>query len=73
MDTTRQLDDIRSHAKTTSDLFSVEAQVLRNKLKEIAERLVFSSLLSQRRKIEEILWRKGFYEDVSTAKRLRKV
>ncbi|XP_034241326.1 protein SMG5 isoform X2 [Thrips palmi] len=72
MDTTRQLDEIRSHAKTTGDLFSVEAQVLRNKLKEIAERLVFSSLLSQRRKVEEVLWRKGFYEDVSTAKRLRK-
>lgn len=72
MDITRQLDDIRSNAKTTRDLFSVEVQVLRNKLKEIAERLIFSSILNQRRKIEEILWRKGFYEDVSTAKRLRK-
>lgn len=73
MDTTRQLDDLRSHAKTTRDLFSVQAQVLRTKLKEIAERLLFLSMLNQRTKIEEILWRKGFYEDVSTAKRLRKV
>lgn len=72
MDTTRQLDDLRSHAKSTRELFLVPAQSLRIKLREIAERLLFSSSLFQRHKVEEILWRKGFYEDVSTAKRLRK-
>ncbi|KAJ1531529.1 hypothetical protein ONE63_000204 [Megalurothrips usitatus] len=72
MDVTRQLDDLRSHAKITGDLFTVQAQALRSKLKEMAERLLYSSSLVQRHKIDEILWRKGFYEDVSTAKRLRK-
>ncbi|KAK3911848.1 Protein SMG5 [Frankliniella fusca] len=72
METSRQLDDLRSHAKTTCELFSVPAQLLRIKLREIAERLLFSCSLLQRHKVEEILWRKGFYEDVSTSKRLRK-
>lgn len=73
METTRQLDDLRSHAKATKDLFSVQAHLLRTKLREYAERLLFSSSLIPSQKIEEILWRKGFYEDVSTSKRLRKV
>lgn len=73
MDTTRQLDEIRSHAKITKDLFTVQAHVLRAKLQETGERLLFSNLSLHRQKVEEILWRKGFYEDVSTAKRLRKV
>ena len=73
METSRQLDDLRSHAKATRDLFSVQAHLLRMKLREYAERLLFSSSLIPSQKIEEILWRKGFYEDVSTAKRLRKV
>lgn len=72
METARQLDEIRSHAKITKDLFAIQAQALRTKLQEIAERLLLSNVFLQRLKVDEILWRKGFYDDVSTAKRLRK-
>jgi protein SMG5 len=49
----------------------VETQ--RVKLREYCERLIFSDPVGYGRKGEELLWRKGYYDVVTTAKRLRKV
>jgi protein SMG5 len=43
------------------------------KLREYCERLIFSDPVGYGRKGEELLWRKGYYDVVTTAKRLRKV
>jgi protein SMG5 len=43
------------------------------KLREYCERLIFSDPVGHGRKGEELLWRKGYYDVVTTAKRLRKV
>lgn len=42
-------------------------------LREYCEKLMFIDPVGSGRKGEELLWRKGYYEVVSTAKRLHKV
>jgi len=72
-DVSRHLDDCRGRAQTCNDLFSPSVETQRMKLREYCERLIFSDPVGHGRKGEELLWRKGYYDVVTTAKRLRKV
>ncbi|KAJ9575995.1 hypothetical protein L9F63_007095 [Diploptera punctata] len=71
-DASRHLDDRRGRAQTCSDLFLPNLEAQRVKLREYCERLIFSDPVGYGRKGEELLWRKGYYDVVTTAKRLRK-
>ncbi|CAG9827087.1 unnamed protein product [Diabrotica balteata] len=68
----KRLDDTRSCARIVGDLFSPNLQVQRKKFCEYCERLIFSDPSLYGRKGEELLWRKGYYDVVSTAKKLKK-
>lgn len=68
----RRLDDARSCARNVGDLFTLSLEVQRSKFRDYCERLIFSDPILYGRKAEELLWRKGFYEVISTAKRLKK-
>lgn len=68
----KRLDDARSCARTVGDLFSPSLLIQRKKLCEYCERLIFSDPALYGRKGEELLWRKGYYDVVSTAKKLKK-
>ncbi|KAJ8915213.1 hypothetical protein NQ315_015436 [Exocentrus adspersus] len=68
----KRLDDARSCARTIGDLFAPNLQVLRRKFCEYCERLIFSDPIFYGKKGEELLWRKGYYEVVATAKKLKK-
>lgn len=72
-DASRHLDDRRGRAQTCNDLFLPNVETQRVKLREYCERLIFSDPVGYGRKGEELLWRKGYYDVVTTAKRLRKV
>ncbi|XP_056644486.1 nonsense-mediated mRNA decay factor SMG5 [Diorhabda sublineata] len=68
----KRLDDARSCARTVVDLFSPNLLIQRKKLCEYCERLIFSDPILYGRKGEELLWRKGYYDVVSTSKKLKK-
>ncbi|KAG5874256.1 hypothetical protein JTB14_026478 [Gonioctena quinquepunctata] len=68
----KRLDDARSCARSIGDLFTPNLQVQRKKFCEYCERLIFSEVTLYGRKGEELLWRKGYYDVVSTAKKLKK-
>lgn len=68
----RRLDDARSCARYVEDLFTLSLEVQRSKFRDYCERLIFSDPILYGRKGEELLWRKGFYDVISTAKRLKK-
>lgn len=67
----RRLDDARSCARNVGDLFTLTLEIQRSKFRDYCERLIFSNPTLYGRKGEELLWRKGFYEVISTAKRLK--
>ncbi|XP_063983106.1 nonsense-mediated mRNA decay factor SMG5 [Diachasmimorpha longicaudata] len=71
-DIAKRLDEQKSCALTVSDVFTPAGEVLRAKLKDYCERLVLKDPVSHARKIEELLWRRGFYDVVAAAKKLRK-
>lgn len=66
------LDDARSCVRTISDLFTPILQAQRRKFCDYCDRLIFSEPLIYGRRGEELLWRKGFYEVIYTAKKLKK-
>ncbi|RZB40887.1 SMG5 [Asbolus verrucosus] len=68
----KRLDDARSCARTIGDLFTPSLQIHRRKFCEYCERLIFSDPALYGKKGEELLWRKGYYDVVSTAKKLKK-
>ena len=72
-DIAKRLDVQKSCAEAAKDIFTIEGEILRGKLKHYCEKLIFKDPLGHARKIEELLWRKGFYDAVSAAKQLRKV
>ncbi|XP_066600261.1 nonsense-mediated mRNA decay factor SMG5 [Prorops nasuta] len=72
-DIAKKLDVEKSHALTISDLFTPSSEALRRKLKDYCERLIFKDPIGNVRKTEELLWRRGFYDVVHAAKKLRKV
>lgn len=68
----KRLDDARSCARTIGDLFTPSLQIQRHKFCEYCERLMFSDPTLYGKKSEDLLWRKGYYDVVSTAKKLKK-
>lgn len=56
-----------------TDIFTPSGETLRTKLRDYCERLIFKDPVSHVRKTEELLWRRGFYDVVSLAKKIRKV
>lgn len=54
------------------DLFTPKFHIQRKKFREYCERLIFSDPVLFGHKGEELLWRKSYYDVVSTAKRLKK-
>ncbi|XP_043276793.1 protein SMG5 [Venturia canescens] len=71
-DISKKLDVQKSCALNVTDIFTPSGEVLRAKLKDYCERLIFKDPVSNACKTEELLWRKGFYDAVSACKKLRK-
>ncbi|CAD6234281.1 GSCOCG00007717001-RA-CDS [Cotesia congregata] len=71
-DVAKRLDEQKASALTIKDIFTPSGEILRGKLKDYCERLIFNDPIGHARKIEELLWRRAFYDVVSTAKKLRK-
>ncbi|KAG8035836.1 hypothetical protein G9C98_001492 [Cotesia typhae] len=71
-DVAKRLDEQKASALTIKDIFTPSSEILRGKLKDYCERLIFNDPIGHARKIEELLWRRAFYDVVSTAKKLRK-
>ncbi|XP_015117544.1 protein SMG5 [Diachasma alloeum] len=71
-DVAKRLDEQKSCALTATDIFTPSGEVLRAKLKDYCERLILKDPVSHARKIDELLWRRGFYDIVAAAKKLRK-
>nr|CAD7198252.1 unnamed protein product [Timema douglasi] len=71
-DAIRHLDDSRGRAETCNDLFTLPLEAQRERLREYCERLIFADPIGYGRKGEELLWRKVYYDVVTTAKHLRK-
>lgn len=72
LDVVHVLDEQRGRAATVTDLFTQHLEAQRMKLRDYCERLMFSDPVGSGRKGEELLWRKGYYDVVSSAKRLKK-
>lgn len=71
-DNARKLDECRGCASSVSDLFTPSILAQRSKLRENCEKLIFLDPILYGRKGEEMLWRKVYYDIVSTSKRLKK-
>lgn len=69
----KKLDEQKNRSLIVSDIFVPSVEVLRVRLKDYCERLILKDPVGNVHKIEELLWRKAFYDVVYTAKKLRKV
>lgn len=69
----KRVNDGRACAQTISDLFTPNLQIQRTKLRDYCERLIFSDPVLYARKAEEVLWRKAYYDVVSSAKQLKRL
>ncbi|KAJ8673498.1 hypothetical protein QAD02_004760 [Eretmocerus hayati] len=68
----KKLEDQKSRVLTPIDLYTPTSEALRSKLRDYCERLIVDDPANHVQKIEELLWRRGFYDVVSAAKKLRK-
>lgn len=68
----RRLDDARGCTQFVSDLFTPGLLAHRSKLRENCERLIFLDPILYGHKGEELLWKRIYYDVVSTSKRLKK-
>lgn len=68
----KKLDEQKNRSLIVSDIFVPSVEVLRVRLKDYCERLILKDPVGNVHKIEELLWRKAFYDVVYTAKKLRK-
>lgn len=66
------MDDERACIKKVGDLFTPNLQIQRKKFQEYCERLIFCDPILFGHKAEELLWRKTYYDTVSTAKKIKK-
>lgn len=66
-------DNILSSTRTLIHVFSGSAIAARIKLREACEKAILSGYSLNKQKMEEILWRKVYYDPFSTAKKLRQV
>uniref|UniRef100_A0A8D8LJB2 Protein SMG5 n=1 Tax=Cacopsylla melanoneura TaxID=428564 RepID=A0A8D8LJB2_9HEMI len=70
-DVQRFLEVKRSKATTVLDLFTTSLEAQRMRLKSYCERLMFKDPLAYGREAKDILWKKCYYDVISTAKQLR--
>ncbi|CAG4935581.1 unnamed protein product [Colias eurytheme] len=70
-DIARRLGEATSGSKVIADLFSIHIEVQRQKLRDNCEKLFFLDPLNYGKKSLELLWRKVYYDTISTAKKLR--
>ncbi|XP_011496408.1 PREDICTED: protein SMG5 [Ceratosolen solmsi marchali] len=68
----KKLEEQKNHALTIIDVFTPSGEALRSKLRDYCERLIIEDPVNHVQKTEELLWRRGFYDIVATAKKLRK-
>ncbi|KAF4529421.1 hypothetical protein B566_EDAN003515 [Ephemera danica] len=68
----RQLDGKQSRVQSCEELFQPDLVARRLRLAELCERLALSQPSLYGKKAEDILWRKGHYEVLSTAKNFKK-
>lgn len=69
----KKLEEQKNRALTAIDLFTPNGEALRAKLRDYCERLIIDDPINYVQKTEELLWRKAFYDIVSSAKKLKKV
>ncbi|XP_022824310.1 protein SMG5 [Spodoptera litura] len=70
-DVARRVGEMTTASCSMSDLFSTNLEVQRQKLRDNCEKLLFLDPVNYGKKSLELLWRKVYYETVSTAKKLR--
>ena len=68
----KKLEEQKGHALTVVDIFTTSGEALRSKLRDYCGRIIVDDPINHQ-KTDELLWRRGFYDVVSTAKKLRKV
>ncbi|XP_015601437.1 protein SMG5 isoform X2 [Cephus cinctus] len=71
-DIAKRLDQQKNQITSVVEIFESANETLRVKLRDYCERLIFKDPIGHGRKTEELLWRRGFYDAVAMAKRLRK-
>ena len=64
----KQLDALNSKAKAVRDLFTPDAIELRHQLSYLCAKSIIADPLQCRRKAEELLWKKCFYDVVTFSK-----
>ncbi|CAH0687724.1 unnamed protein product [Spodoptera exigua] len=70
-DVARRVGEMTTASCSMTDLFSTNLEVQRQKLRDNCEKLLFLDPINYGKKSLELLWRKVYYETVSTAKKLR--
>lgn len=67
----RRVGDMTASSQSIMDLFSMHIEIQRQKLRDNCEKLFFLDPLNYGKKTLELLWRKVYYDTVSTVKKLR--
>ncbi|KAJ0175055.1 hypothetical protein K1T71_009196 [Dendrolimus kikuchii] len=70
-DVARRIAEMTANSRTIADLFSTNVEVQRQKLRDNCEKLLFLDPINYGKKSLELLWRKVYYDTISTAKKLR--
>lgn len=70
-DVARRIDEETAACKNIPNLFRTNIEVQRQKLRDNCEKLMFVDPLNYGKRALELLWRKVYYETVSTAKKLQ--
>ncbi|XP_023946906.2 nonsense-mediated mRNA decay factor SMG5 isoform X2 [Bicyclus anynana] len=70
-DIARRLGDTTAGSQSIGDLFTTNVETQRQKLRDNCEKLFFLDPLNYGKKSLELLWRKVYYDTVSTVKKLR--
>ncbi|XP_004929614.3 nonsense-mediated mRNA decay factor SMG5 [Bombyx mori] len=70
-DVARRINDMSTTSKFVADLFTTNIEVQRQKLRDNCEKLLFLDPINYGKKALELLWRKVYYDTISTAKKLR--
>ena len=73
IDKSKKLDEIYKSPNSFLRLFQSETTLLREKIKEYCETLIFREPIEYAKKAEEILWRRVFYEIIHIVKSNKKV
>ncbi|GBP79847.1 Protein SMG5 [Eumeta japonica] len=71
-DIARRIDEAVAGCCSVADLFSINIELLRHKLRDNCEKLMLLDPINYGKKCLELLWRKVYYETVSAAKKLNK-